>query len=583
MTCKYILLLGLCLPSIVSASVETTPINTRDLYLGEAFYYASQDNYLEAITRLDRVAGQAYSGKPNPNPLHFQFGNTAFAVSEFEMAYRMPKRAAGLISTVLANKVDQSVRNEAAYRLAQIYLQDGEAKTALQSIEQISGKVPENIRDDELFLRAQIYLANGMLSEATNVLLKLQSAKNYRGFATYNLGVALIKSGKDKAGQAQLDKAGRVSGDDEVTSAIRDKANLALGYRLIDAKQPAQAREYFERVRLNGPFSNNALLGLGWINATQGKFESALAPWTVLSKRSVSDKTVQESMLAVPYAYAKLNLPGKAALFYGRAVEGFGQELTKLDAATQSVRSGKYLLALQVEGLQPDKNWIAKISALPETPETYYLLDLLASKDFQESVKSYLDLSEILSRLKTWDENLDAYSEMVNLQRQYYATLLPSVDKQFTALDNKIKMRLKQRQSLEDQLSDKLVSPQYEYYLSDAYKKAVEAYSQLQLLDDDVKNLNKIYASFVKTRQAITQNYQEDSDQLRQLKTRVHAARQKVEKLMVRQAQLLEEMAVNEFDQRRRQLQEYQAHARFALAESYERASKMQAPKSGTK
>jgi hypothetical protein len=45
---------------------------------------------------------------------------------------------------------------------------------------------------------------------------------------------------------------------------------------------------------------------------------------------------------------------------------------------------------------------------------------------------------------------------------------------------------------------------------------------------------------------------------------------------MAKQGRLLETMAINELDLRRKRLEEYQIKARFALAESYDRATKAQ-------
>lgn len=497
---KYICLFGLCLPSLAFASVDAPRIDEKELYFGEAFYYAWQGRHVDAITRLDIGVERVYSpGKPNPDPLHFQFGNAGFSAGDFELSYRMYRRAERAFKAISGSNADQSVRNEAVYRLARVYLQMNEPENALQSIGKITGKISGDIREDVLFLRAQIYMANGKFADAAKILRELQGADSYKGFAAYNLGVALIKSGQEQQGLDQLDKAGRISGDDDVALSIRDKANLALGYRLMDARQPELARQYLDRVRLSGPFSNKALLGSGWAEAALERFESALAPWSVLVKRSATDTSVQESMLGVPYAYARLNLPGKAALLYGKALDGFGQELTRLDASIKSVREGKFLLSLLRQELKQDRDWIGKLRALPETPETRYLLELMASDDFQESLRNYLDLDDLLNRLKSWDENLNSYEEMIRLRR------------------------------------------------------------------------------------SATQNYQGYDEQIRQLKDRVRDARKKAGALMTGQGQMLETMAINDLNRRRKHLQGYVAQARFALAESYERASRMQATPGGAK
>src|SRR4030067_2506552 len=305
---KYICLFGLCVPLPAFARVDAPRIDEKELYFGEAFYYAWQGRHVDAITRLDIGVERVYSpGKPNPDPLHFQFGNAGFSAGDFELSYRMYRRAERAFKAISGSNADQSVRNEAVYRLARVYLQMNEPEKALQSIGKITGKISGDIREDVLFLRAQIYMANGKFADAAKILRELQGADSYKGFAAYNLGVALIKSGQEQQGLDQLDKAGRISGDDDVALSIRDKANLALGYRLMDARQPELARQYLDRVRLSGPFSNKALLGSGWAEAALERFENALAAWSALVKRSATDTSVQESMLGVPYAYARLN------------------------------------------------------------------------------------------------------------------------------------------------------------------------------------------------------------------------------------------------------------------------------------
>ena len=143
-------------------------------------------------------------------------------------------------------------------------------------------------------------------------------------------------------------------------------------------------------------------------------------------------------MLGVPYAYARLNLPGKAALLYGKALDGFVQELTRLDASVKSVREGKFLQALLRQEMKQGRDWIARLRALPETPETRYLIELMASDDFQESLRNYLDLDDLLSRLKSWDENLNSYEELTR-QRRSAAQNYQGYDDQIRQLRNQVR------------------------------------------------------------------------------------------------------------------------------------------------
>jgi hypothetical protein len=622
-------LLGLCLAAQAFAADPASKAAPRDLYLGEAFYYAQQGEYFDAISRLDTELGQFYRlDERNLDPFHLQSNFAEFSVGDFELSYRMHQRAGRAIKAVLEGNVSEDIRNEAAFRLARIYYQKSDPLNALHAIERINGKIPERIRDDEQYLRAQINMVNGRFPEAITILEGMKSAKAYEGFVGYNLGIALIQNGDEKAGLAQLERTGQLSSDDEGALSIRDKANLVLGYRLLDSKQPGEASQYLDRVRLVGPFSEKALLGSGWSSVAAGRYDRALVPWTILAKRNSTGKAVQESLLGVPYAYAKLELHGKAALLYGGALESFSQELDKLDSSIASIQKGSFLKALVREELKQDPNWVIRLRELPETPETYYLKDLMASNDFQSSLQNYFDLEDLRKRLLAWDDYLDSWEEIIELRRRYYEPLLPEIDKKFRVLDSQLRLRLEQRQRLEDKLQHMLVAPRPDFlktsderilqqqlaalaaqYASDDGPGAddarrriarlqgrldfdihttydhrqTEAFKHLRALDADVARLQQIYASFVRTRQAATQSYQGYDDAIRDARNRSRDAKETVALLMARQGHMIEQMAVSELEQRRQRLDEYQVQARFAMAESYDRAVKAQQQAAGVK
>ncbi|MCI0439519.1 MAG: tetratricopeptide repeat protein [Chloroflexi bacterium] len=431
-------------PSFAASTDARSPL--RDLYFGEALYYAYQGGYFDAIARLDAELGQHYHlDQPELGSLHYHIGEAEFDVGDFELYYRMHHRAGRAIKAVLEGNVAQTVRNEAAYRLARIFFQKEQPVDALHALERIRGEMPERIRDEVAFLRAQVLMANGRFRDAVEVLRALQSAKGLEGFSAYNLGIALWRSGQAEEGGRQLDRAGQISGNQPAALAIRDKSNLVLGSNLLENKHPELARQYLERVRLSGPYSNSALLAAGWADASLGRYDRALVPWTILIKRNVTDKPVQEGLLAAPFAYGKLNAYGKAALLYESALQAFDKELDKLTASIRSIREGRFLQALVREEVKRDSNWVVKLRELPESPETYYLMELMASHDFQSSLKNYLDLEELRKKLVFWEDDLDAYEELIELRKAYYQPLLPDIDRAFRVLDSQMRLRLEQR------------------------------------------------------------------------------------------------------------------------------------------
>jgi hypothetical protein len=559
--------------------------------------------------------------EPELDTLHYHINEAEFDVGDFELAYRMHQRAGRAITAVIEGNVEEPVRNEAIFRLARIFFQKNQPVDAQFAVDRINGDVPQEIYDDLDFLRAQILMANNRFSEAAEILRGLQEAKSLVGFATYNLGIALIRDGKETEGRQYLDRTGQIKSNDMLTLAIRDKANLVLGSRLLEEKNFAAAKEALDRVRLDGPFSNRALLGSGWADALQGDFERALVPWSILVTREVTDAPVQEAMLAVPYAYSKLNVNSRAALLYSNTLEKFDLEIDKLEASIISIRDGHFLRALVREELKQDTDWVVKLRRLPQTPETYYLLNLMASHDFQESLKNYLDLEQLRRKLENWGTDLDAFEEIIEQRRAYYEPLLPVIDREFRRLDSQMRLRLEQRDRIKHRLKSMLVVPRPDYLATaeerlireriallerkltsdstdvptgvedriirlrgvlhwniytDYDQRFTEAHEHLLQLNREVDRLKKQYTAFVRTRQVAMQSYDGYDDVIRRQRSLTQNALEKVSKLMSRQGNMLEAMAVNELTARRERLAEFQIKARFAMADSYDRATRTQ-------
>lgn len=599
----------------------TTKAPLKDLFFGEALFYAYQGSYFDAISRLDTELVQYYGlDEPHLNSLYFHIDHAEFSVGDFELFYRMHNRAGRAIKAVIEGNVDEVVRNEALYRLAKMYYQKQQVLNALHTIDRLKGQVPSKLQYEEPFLRAQIYIANGKFTDAIQLLSGIEAKPGMEGFAGYNLGIAQILSGEEQKGVLQLDKVGKIPGSGKNIQGMRDKANLVLGYQLMDAKQPILAKQYLQRVRIKGPFSNKALLGSGWAAVASEKYDRALVPWTLLAKRNVTNSSVQEALMAVPYAYGKLDLFGKAALLYGRALEAYGKEIDRLDASVKSIREGKFLKAVVREEIKRDKNWLINLRNLPDTPETYYLMQMMASHDFQESLKNYFDLVELDKKLLSWQRDINSFEEIIKIRQKYYEPLLPGIETEFRALDSKMKLRVEQRNTLDKRLRKMTIAPRPEVLINvderillerlqhetirltksgkldpvtqqrinrlkgvihwnvvtEYDDRFTQAHKHLRQLDTHVEKLKTLYYSFIRTRQTATQSYKGYDKSLRQIDNKIRLAQGKVKTLIARQGHLIETMAVKELEHRRKRLEEYQVKARFALAESYDRATKKQ-------
>ena len=379
---------------------------------------------------------------------------------------------------------------------------------------------------------------------------------------------------------------------------------------------------YFNRVRLDGPFSNQALLSAGWASLSSEQYDRAIVPWSILARREVTDRAAQEALLALPYAYGKLEIHGRAAIHYGEALDAFTAEIDKLTESIESIREGGFLEALIREEIRKDKDWVIRLRSLPETPETYYLMELMASHDFQTGLQNYLDLADLKRKLLTWEGGFDAYEEMVDIRHDHYEPLLPEIDEQFRKLDSRMRLRLEQHKMLIQRRDDLLTMPRPEFLATPAEQtilERVEAIEEALVMsaredrDELARRLQRIrglvvwnieteyherftefdrnlrsldhamaiaqeeYDEYVRSRQAATHSFVGYDKPITRLRADVRQSVERIDRLMARQGHLLEVVAIDELIARRDHLENYGDKARFALADSYDRATQAQA------
>ena len=87
-----IILIGIIFSA--AALAEDALSNKKDLFFNEGLYYAYQEQYFEAISKIDAELGQYYGlDEPELNSLHFYLNHAEFSIGDFELYYRMHNRA----------------------------------------------------------------------------------------------------------------------------------------------------------------------------------------------------------------------------------------------------------------------------------------------------------------------------------------------------------------------------------------------------------------------------------------------------------------------------------------------------------
>jgi hypothetical protein len=596
------------------ACADDAPERTvRDLAYGEVLFEFYQDDHFAALTRL--LAGLERNELPN----HAR--DADLLLGALYLSYGQHRIAGDVFAAVLEQSVDPELHDRAWFFLAKIWHQRGYLAEAAAALDRISDALPESFAPERIMLEAQVFMAQQRFAEALAVLEAWDRPDDaWIGYARYNIGVAQVRLGEVEAGARVLAEVGAMPiGVDtsEEMLALRDKANVALGYAWLQASRPVEAKPALQRVRLSGPYSNKALLGVGWADAEQENYRSALAPWVELRDRDLLDSAVQESLLAVPYAFSQLSADGQAADHYLDAIDAFTAEIDRIGTAIQAVESGALLANWLAEQESEGTGWYFELADIPDTDESRYLAELMASNPFQEGVKNYRDLLSMSENLAAWVDSLGAFDDMLDTRQRAYETRLPLIESSLNDIDldalERQRVALESRLLTIEQTGDvvalgtpaqqriwrELAAMEPELALIEGDPAAAELarkqafFKGLLLWDlrrdyrarlwNEQRSLRELDRTLREARQrhhtvsTSASNWPEEfaalSARIAALGPRVEALKAETDATLVAQRGHLERIAVATLDAQRDRLNTYMVQARFSLAAIYDRAA----------
>lgn len=585
------------------------PHPVQDLHYGEVLFYYFETDYFDAITRL--LAAQELKRMPHSE------GEAELLLGSLYLSLGEHVEAGKIFQELLGANVSETVRNRAWYYLGKVWYQRGYLEESERALRQVSDKLEPRINAERYMLLAQLLMRQGRYDEAITALKAWHGAPDWTAYAQFNLGVALVRLNRLQDAIPFLDGVGRLDSRSEELLALKDKANLALGFALLQGQRAAEARPILERVRLEGPFSSKALLGAGWADAIQGEYKRALVPWLALHKRNLLDAAVQESFLAVPYAFSKLQANGQAADYYNTAIESFDSELKLLDTSIEQIRAGNLLDRLLGDEKERSVTWYWQLRNLPKAPESRYLYELLASNDFQEGLKNYRELQFLSHNLDEWRDSVATYDDIIDTKQKAYDLRVPKADAVMasTDLDGLTQKRVdfESRINEIEQSHDVAALGTPEEQATWARLGRMEAFLAAHPDDPDLADMRdkhrlmkgvlfwRLSESFkarlwnerrsVRELSVALKETQKRSVLVRQARAtipvntggnaaRIAAVRARIDELQTRlaavserQNRYLQAIAVDELERQKERIETYQVQARYALASIYDRAA----------
>ena len=588
------------------------PKAVQDLYYGMVLFDFYQQNYFSAAVEL--LTAQ------EKNRLKHHDADGQLLLGGLYLSYGLHTEAEDIFKRLLDGGVAPEVHDRAWFYLGKIRYQKQLYKDAEIALAHVGDSLDDSLQEEFRTLKANLLMAQKKYTEAANELESMMgdsngsNAKQRANYARFNLGVALIRAGREKEGTDLLRQVAELKSSESDQKALRDRANLALGYSLLKSA-PILAKDFLKHVRLNGPYSNKALLGLGWAEAELQRYEQALVPWTELAKRDKTDLAVFEALLATGNALERLRAFPQAMQAYNNAITIFEQELASLNNTVEAVKGGRLWADLLSQVSHNEMGWFWEAELLPGTPEARYLPMVLAEHGFHEAIKNLRDLWFLDGKLSRWQTEIPAFDAMLNLRRETYESQLNKLTPEQT-LDHVLDVRtsrdiyaaeLKKIGSTKDAFSlvtekekkllDRLVKVEERIWrLSkqpgrhteniDSYRDKYRFYKGLLTYDVETtyairfrqveKSLKSLDAELEETlakqnslqraRANAPTDFDQYSKRIDDKRQRVASLRKEVKAAFDEQQRQLQAMVDVEFDSLRSRLVDYLDQARFSLA-----------------
>jgi predicted negative regulator of RcsB-dependent stress response len=605
-----LLLLWLAVVPANSSAESNKPQQVLDLHYGEVLFHFYQEDYFTAITHL-MVAREE-------NLLQHHGKESELLLGGLQLSYGMLDEAEAQFHRMLDTDSDSALHDRVWYYLTKINYQRGHYQKAYSTLQDIGKPRDKALAAELALLSANINMELGNNADAAEALQDARAPEGWKEYLEINRGIALMRAGEIEQGRQVLDKLGKKSAGTEELRALRDRANLGLGYELLRAGDPELAREYLNRVRLQGPFVQAALLGAGWADAELGDYESALTPWMNLVTVGGHQPAAQEAQLAVPYALAQMGDGRRAVDFYEQALTYYDNEQQQIEQAIEAARSGTLISLLSQADTGTSGGWLHDNPTLQGVPSGRYLVDVLSGNNFQESLKDYRDLGYLSKLLNQWLNNMDLYYDMVDARRQAYEQRAPKIrerlDKQEAAAlqarwqhyrdqlaaeredrnpvnlaTGKEKQQWELLETVQSRLARLPDEPRYNTMRAKAeWLKGVlywqlqadyqvrlwDVHKQLAELEPQVADTLDKHQQISAALENVKAGFDGYNERIEALRARILALLPRIAAARGQSGQRLQHLALEELETRKQRLISYRSQARYALARSYDQLAR---------
>ena len=610
---------GLChffsalLLSCVCATPGAAQLNehrVEDLDYGQALYRYFQDDDLGAITQLMIARQRARNAN--------QQDEANLLLADLYYDFGLYEESREIFARLLTAEVSDSIQSRIWFNLARLRYEQGHFDQARDLLSRITERLPKGIEAERKYMLTNLYLGNRQYDQAADLSNQISSRSIWKLYARYNLGVSLIEDDQYEQGKSLLSNIGQMKAPSTELRGLRDRANLSLGLKQLRMGLPEDALESLSRIRLEGPLSNQALLASGWAWYQLDQFDKASNPWRLLIRRNAVDAATQEAILAIPANYAKSEQSTLAVRHYEIAVKQFDLQIELLNNAVGSIENNGLIAALQENALLYDRSSLQRLP--PSSDVTPQLHILMASTEFQREIKRYQELIDIRTSLSYWGNSFPALELMLTERRQRFQQKLPLL--QQSASFDKLEQIREQRERFAEQVNAiqasgdylALSTPEEEGHLQRLQRVATsivkvapennttyqqdmfrllsglmhyematdypvrfwKTRKQLIQLDRALLRANYRVSALGRITERTANDFKIFDGLIEGQSERIEGLRDKVSGLLIKQEQLINQLAIDEIRRQQIHIVQLRLNARFELAKLYDELADQQ-------
>ena len=463
----------LLLPLTTTAAPIPVQHSFSDRITNEALFELYQGHYFPAINHL-------ITARKN-NSLTSDDDEYELILAGLYISFGLDDEAEKIFKERLSKSNHRKLRNQAMLLIAKLQFRHGLYEKAEKTLKKVQVQLTPEQQEERLILHGQLLSLRNKHRWSVARLRKINNNSEWAIYGRYNLAITLIKLKDALAGQVLLEAIGQIEATTEDMRALRDRANLALGFWFLENKQSEDALQVLKRIRLNSPATSMGLLGVGWAYEQQGEYMAAISTWQHLFKKGVSDTAVHEAKLTTAYAYLGLESNQMALSSFEEAIQHYNREITQLDTNITALKSGAFFNSSETDQVQLGKAWLNWAFVQSVNPSHNALSSILKSHIFISSLNDLRDLLFLNHSLKLWSSELNTFKGFLGKSPK------KSVEKMLTAL-TKESNRLLQKQQKYNQLSSRAQQPSSRLDLS----TSSHLYSYRKILFDiDIMSKNR--------------------------------------------------------------------------------------------